>query len=75
MHLVPDEAGRLIDECGLKGHVHGGAGIFHRHANIIVNLGAATATEIRALIDLAQSTVRSRLGYEVVPEIAFVGEF
>ena len=68
-------AGRLIDECGLKGHVHGGAGIFHKHANIIVNLGGATSTEVRTLIDLARDTVLERTGHELVPEIAFIGEF
>lgn len=68
-------AGRLIDECGLKGRVHGGAGIFHKHANIIVNLGGATAAEVRDLIDLARRTVRDETGYELVPEITFVGEF
>jgi UDP-N-acetylmuramate dehydrogenase len=70
-------AGRLIDQCGLKGHVHPGgrAQIFHRHANIIVNLGGATAREVRELIDLAQQTVARELGYELVPEIMFVGEF
>jgi UDP-N-acetylmuramate dehydrogenase len=68
-------AGRLIDECGLKGHVLGNAGIFHRHANIIVNLGGATAREVCALIDLARTTVRQRLGYELKTEIGFVGEF
>ena len=68
-------AGRLIDQCGLKGKVFGGAGIFHKHANIIVNLGGATAAEVRTLIDLAQNTVRSELGYELTPEIRFIGEF
>ncbi|MEZ4422547.1 MAG: UDP-N-acetylmuramate dehydrogenase [Gemmatimonadota bacterium] len=68
-------AGRLIDECGLKGVVHGGAGIFHKHANIIVNLGGATAADVRTLIDLARNTVQKRLGYTLVPEIAFIGEF
>ena len=68
-------AGRLIDECGLKGHVHGSAQIFHKHANIIVNLGAATATEVRALISLSQETVQRELGHELEPEIMFVGEF
>lgn len=68
-------AGRLIDECGLKGHVHGGAGIFHRHANIIVNLGGATASEVRTLIDLARDTVARETGHELVPEIAFIGDF
>jgi UDP-N-acetylmuramate dehydrogenase len=68
-------AGRLIDECGLKGHVHGGAGIFHKHANIIVNFGGATAREVSALIDLARETVAREMGYELIPEIMFVGEF
>ncbi|MGY8797326.1 MAG: UDP-N-acetylmuramate dehydrogenase [Longimicrobiales bacterium] len=68
-------AGRLIDECGLKGHTNGGAGIFHKHANIIVNFGGATAAEVRALIDLIQNTVSREKGYDLVPEIAFVGEF
>jgi UDP-N-acetylmuramate dehydrogenase len=68
-------AGRLIDQCGLKGHVHGAAGIFHRHANIIVNLGGATAAEVRWLIDLARETVLRETGHELVPEIAFIGEF
>ncbi|MSR36515.1 MAG: UDP-N-acetylmuramate dehydrogenase [Gemmatimonadetes bacterium] len=70
-------AGRLIDQCGLKGHVHesGRAMIFHRHANIMVNLGGARAADVRALIELAQETVRRELGYELVPEIGFVGEF
>jgi UDP-N-acetylmuramate dehydrogenase len=68
-------AGRLIDECGLKGHVHGGAGIFHRHANIIVNLGGATASDVRYLIDHARDTVLRETGHELVPEIMFVGDF
>jgi len=68
-------AGRLIDECGLKGRLHGGAGIFHKHANIIVNFGGATASDVRSLIDLAQETVARETGYTLVPEIAFVGAF
>lgn len=68
-------AGRLIDECGLKGHVHGNAQIFHKHANIIVNLGGATAAHVRALIDLARDSVRDQLGYELKPEIGLIGEF
>jgi len=66
-------AGRLIDECGLKGHVHGGAGIFHRHANIVVNLGGATSSDVRHLIDLARETVLRETGHELETEIGFVG--
>jgi UDP-N-acetylmuramate dehydrogenase len=68
-------AGRLIEECGLKGQLLGGAGIFHKHANIIVNLGGATARDVRGLIDLARDTVARETGYELVPEIVFVGDF
>ena len=68
-------AGRLIDQCGLKGHVYGAAQIFHKHANIIVNLGGATAREVRTLIDLAQETVARELGYQLEPEIGFIGDF
>jgi UDP-N-acetylmuramate dehydrogenase len=66
-------AGRLIDQCGLKGHILGNAQFFHRHANIIVNLGGATAADVRGLIDLAQETVRHRFGYELSTEIGMVG--
>jgi UDP-N-acetylmuramate dehydrogenase len=68
-------AGRLIDQCGLKGKVLGSAQIFHKHANIIVNLGGATAADVRALIDLAQTTVQRELGHELKTEIGMVGEF
>ena len=70
-------AGRLIDQCGLKGYVlpNGRAQIFHKHANIMVNLGGATAADIRGLIELAQETVRRELGHELKPEIGFIGDF
>lgn len=68
-------AGRLVDQCGLKGFRVGGAQISHLHANIMLNLGHATAADVRQLIRHAQSTVRDRLGYELEPEIGFIGEF
>jgi UDP-N-acetylmuramate dehydrogenase len=68
-------AGRLIDQLGMKGHRIGGAQISHIHANIMVNLGGATAHDVRELIALAQQRVRDELGHELTPEIAFVGEF
>ncbi|MGH7447464.1 MAG: UDP-N-acetylmuramate dehydrogenase [Longimicrobiales bacterium] len=68
-------AGRLIDQCGLKGHISGNAQFFHKHANIIVNLGGATAADVRALISLAQETVQRELGYELTTEIGMIGSF
>lgn len=68
-------AGRLIDQCGLKGHIVGNAQFFHKHANIIVNLGGARAADVRALISLAQETVQRELGYELTTEIGLIGDF
>lgn len=68
-------AGRLIDQCGLKGFRIGGAQISHIHANIIVNLGGATAADVRAVIAHAQRAVAERFGHRLQPEIAFIGEF
>ena len=68
-------AGRLIDEAGLKGACIGGACVTHRHANIIINRGGATAADVRALISFIQKTVEERTGYRLKPEISFIGDF
>ena len=68
-------AGGLIDQCGLKGFRIGDAQISHIHANIMVNLGHATARDVRALIAHAQHCVAERFGQHLEPEIGFIGEF
>lgn len=68
-------AGRLVDQCGLKGFRLGGAQISHIHANIMVNLGGATAADVRALIAHAQQAVLEKFGQFLEPEIGFIGEF
>ncbi len=68
-------AGRLVDQCGLKGRRIGDAQISHIHANILVNLGSASARDVRELIALAQRSVQSQFNVLLEPEIAFVGEF
>jgi UDP-N-acetylmuramate dehydrogenase len=68
-------AGRLVDDCGLKGFRIGNAQISPIHANIIVNLGGATARDVRALISHAQDAVLKKSSNRLKPEIAFVGEF
>ena len=67
-------AGRLIDQCGLKGTRIGGALVTPRHANIFINAGNATAADVHALIAHVQDVVEKRTGYRLEPEIAFVGE-
>lgn len=68
-------AGRLIDECGLKGTQIGGARVTQRHANIFINTGDASAADVRALIGRCQEEVERRMGYRLEVEISLVGEF
>jgi UDP-N-acetylmuramate dehydrogenase len=68
-------AGRLIDQCGMKGFRVGDAQISHIHANIVVNLGHASAHEVRELIATARNRVEEKFGHRLEPEITFVGEF
>lgn len=66
-------AGWLVERADLKGTRRGNAQISERHANFIVNLGGATAAEVKALIDLAQERVRERFGVELELEVQLVG--
>ncbi len=68
-----DYAGRLIDECGLKGREIGGARISNRHGNVIVNFGAATAADVLALMKEARSAVAERFGVTLEPEVVLTG--
>jgi len=68
-------AGRLVDQCGLKGFRVRHAQISHIHANIMVNLGHATAKDVRALIAIAQRKVEENCGVHLEPEIGFIGQF
>jgi UDP-N-acetylmuramate dehydrogenase len=68
-------AGRLIDECGMKGTRIGGIEITHRHANIMINRGGGTAADVRSMIDLVVETVQKKTGHTLEPEIAFIGQF
>ena len=70
-----DYAGRLIEAAGLKGRRQGGAEISVLHGNFILNHGAATAADVKALIDLARQTVQAKSGVLLEPEIELVGDW
>jgi UDP-N-acetylmuramate dehydrogenase len=70
-----DHAGALIDRAGLKGYRIGGAQIAPLHANFILNLGAATASDVVALIRLARERVERQFGVCLEPEVQFVGRW
>jgi len=66
-------AGKLIDDCGLKGTQIGGARVSAKHANFIVNAGGATAADVMSLIDRIKSTVRQRTGVDLELELKTLG--
>lgn len=72
---VPWSAGALVDRAGLKGAAVGGASVSPAHGNFIVNGGAATARDIRALIERCRADVRAKFGVELRDEIVYLGDF
>lgn len=70
----PDQpAGKLIDECGLKGHRIGGAQISEKHANFFMNIDNATAADILALRDLAKNEVFKKFNITLEEEVKIIG--
>jgi UDP-N-acetylmuramate dehydrogenase len=66
-------AGRLIEECGLKGHRIGGAMVSPRHANFIENAGDATTADCIAVMAEARRRVHERFEIELEHEVQFLG--
>jgi UDP-N-acetylenolpyruvoylglucosamine reductase len=72
----PDEgpgAGQLLEACGLKGYVIGGAQISAVHANFIENVGDATSADVAALIGEGRRRVRDQFGVELEHEVELLG--
>ncbi|MCD7905303.1 MAG: UDP-N-acetylmuramate dehydrogenase [Clostridiales bacterium] len=68
-------AGKLIEECGLKGFSLGGAQVSEKHCGFIINKNNATAKDIADLIEYVRETVNKKFNVELEPEVKFVGEF
>ena len=67
-------AGKLIEECGLKGARIGDAQVSHKHANFIINIGQARATDVVVLIKKIQQTVFQQTGVTLELEWKVVGD-
>lgn len=67
-------AGKLIEDCGLKGFSVGDACISEKHAGFIINKGKATSEEVHALIDHVTKVVYQKFGVTMEPEIRFLEE-
>lgn len=68
-----NHAGRLIEECGLKGKNLGGAFVSEKHANFIINDKNATSSDIEHLIDEIRTTVEQKTGVRLIPEVCIIG--
>lgn len=67
-----DFAGRLIEECGLKGERVGGAEVSAKHAGFIVNVGGATFYDVLALEKIIKERVMSRFGIMLCREVRLI---
>jgi UDP-N-acetylenolpyruvoylglucosamine reductase len=66
-------AGRLIDECGLKGTRVGGAEVSGVHANFVINRGDATSADVLELVRRVRAAVRQAKGVDLEPEVLLYG--
>ncbi|TMA24264.1 MAG: hypothetical protein E6J87_24165, partial [Deltaproteobacteria bacterium] len=66
-------AGVLLDACECRGLRIGDALVFPKHANILVNAGRATATDVLTLAEVMKARVRARFGVELEEEVMFLG--
>lgn len=62
-------AGKLIEQCGLKGMVLGGAAVSPQHGNFIVNRGGARFVDVYELVQIIKATVEEMTGIELDEEV------
>ncbi len=68
-------AGLLLDQVGAKNLRIGNAGVFRRHANIIVNYGGARTLDVRKLAEIMREKVKRAHRIVLEEEIQLVGDF
>jgi UDP-N-acetylmuramate dehydrogenase len=66
-------AGRMLEECGLKGYAIGGAVISPRHANFIENAGDATSADAIGLMTEARRRAQEQFGVALEHEVRLLG--
>lgn len=70
---LPNYAGQLVEQAGLKGYQMGGAKISDLHGNFIVNAGGATAQDVLNLIEYIQKTIMEKYDVSMETEVEIIG--
>ncbi len=68
-----ESAGRLLESIGAKEFRAGGARVFEKHANFIINEDSATSSDVLALMNKMSSAVEDKYGIKLVPEVRYLG--
>ena len=68
-------AGKLIEDCGLKGFSVGGAQVSEKHAGFVINKGGATASDIYSLCKKVEKKVQAEFGVSLEMEVKLLGNF
>jgi len=66
-------AGKLIEDCGLKGVRIGGAEVSEKHAGFVISRGGATESDVRRLAALVRESVLRETGYLLEAEVRTMG--
>ena len=67
-------AGKLIDDSGLRGFTHNGAGISEKHCGFVVNKNDATAKDVLETIEIVQKVVHDKFGVNLEREVKIIGD-
>lgn len=65
-------AGKLIQDCGLKGYSVGGAMVSEKHSGFVINYNNATSEDVKQLIKHVQKTVQDKTGYFLECEVKII---
>ena len=65
-------AGKLIEDCGLRGYTVGGAQVSEKHCGFVVNKGGATTEDIMSVIRHVQHIVKEQTGYLLECEVKII---
>jgi UDP-N-acetylmuramate dehydrogenase len=69
-NVIP--AGKLLEEAGVRGMRVGGAAVFEKHCNIVVNTGKATSKDVKTLVAMMERAAQDKFGIDLKREILYI---